>query len=58
MPIHVHQGVCSNYLCDAKPGDKVSLTGPAGKVMLMPEKTPEADLIMVRRGACVVSFCV
>lgn len=65
IPIHVvhqpDQGVCSNYLCDAKPGDKVSLTGPAGKVMLMPEKTPEADLIMVRAGAAnnrLGCFCV
>ena len=25
-------GVCSNFLCDAKPGDEVKLTGPSGKV--------------------------
>merc|ERR1712216_1108853 len=44
------KGVCSNYLCDASPGDEVKLTGPSGKVMLIPEKTPDADLIMVATG--------
>lgn len=29
------KGVCSNYLCDSKPGDEIKLTGPSGKVMLM-----------------------
>jgi ferredoxin--NADP+ reductase len=44
------QGVCSNYLCDAKPGDMVKLTGPSGKVMLLPEEKPETDIIMVATG--------
>ena len=26
------KGVCSNYLCDAKPNDEIKLTGPSGKV--------------------------
>jgi hypothetical protein len=26
------KGICSNFLCDAKPGDEVSVTGPTGKV--------------------------
>ena len=43
-------GVCSNFLCDTKPGDEVKLTGPSGKVMLLPESNPNADLIMVRRS--------
>ena len=29
-------GVCSTYLCDIKPGDKVKITGPVGKEMLLP----------------------
>ena len=41
-------GVCSNFLCDSKPGDEVKLTGPSGKVLLIPEKDPNVDLIMVR----------
>ena len=44
------KGVCSNYLCDASPGDEVKLTGPSGKVMLIPESNPNADLIMVATG--------
>jgi ferredoxin--NADP+ reductase len=50
------KGVCSNFLCDAKPGDEVMLTGPSGKVLLMPEKTPEADLIMVATGTGIAPF--
>jgi ferredoxin--NADP+ reductase len=50
------KGVCSNFLCDAKPGDDVMLTGPSGKVLLMPEKTPEADLIMIATGTGVAPF--
>lgn len=50
------KGVCSNYLCDAKPGDEVMLTGPAGKVMLMPESKPETDLIMVATGTGIAPY--
>lgn len=50
------KGVCSNFLCDAKPGDEISLTGPSGKVMLMPEKTPEADIIMVATGTGIAPY--
>ena len=44
------KGVASNFLCDASPGTEVQLTGPVGKTMLMPEATPDADLIMVATG--------
>jgi ferredoxin--NADP+ reductase len=50
------KGVCSNFLCDTKPGDEVMLTGPAGKVMLMPEKNPETDLIMVATGTGIAPY--
>jgi ferredoxin--NADP+ reductase len=26
------KGICSNFLCDAKPGTEVTMTGPTGKV--------------------------
>lgn len=48
--------MCSNFLCDAKPGDEVMLTGPAGKVMLMPEKNPAADIIMVATGTGIAPY--
>merc|ERR1711871_1656644 len=50
------KGVCSNFLCDTKPGDEVMLTGPTGKVMLMPEDKPEADLIMVATGTGIAPY--
>jgi len=50
------KGVCSNFLCDTKPGDEVMLTGPAGKVMLMPEDKPETDLIMVATGTGIAPY--
>ncbi|GJN29934.1 hypothetical protein PR202_gb18200 [Eleusine coracana subsp. coracana] len=39
------KGVCSNFLCDLKPGADVKITGPVGKEMLMP-KDPNATIIM------------
>jgi ferredoxin--NADP+ reductase len=50
------KGVCSNYLCDATPGTEVKMTGPSGKVMLMPEDRPEADIIMVATGTGIAPF--
>jgi ferredoxin--NADP+ reductase len=32
------------------------LTGPSGKVMLIPEKTPEADIIMVATGTGIAPY--
>lgn len=29
------KGICSNFLCDAKPGDEVKMTGPTGKVSFL-----------------------
>ena len=42
-------GVCSTYLCDIKPGDKVKITGPVGKEMLLPEDE-EANIVMLATG--------
>merc|ERR1712032_1001454 len=50
------KGVCSNYLCDAGPGDEVKLTGPSGKVMLIPEKDANVDLIMVATGTGIAPY--
>lgn len=50
------KGVCSNYLCDAKPGQELALTGPSGKVMLMPEQTPEAPIIMLATGTGIAPY--
>ena len=50
------QGICSNFLCDTTPGSEVKMTGPAGKVMLMPEKDPKTDYIMVATGTGIAPY--
>ena len=50
------KGVCSNFLCDSSPGTEIKLTGPTGKVMLMPEDKPDTDLIMVATGTGIAPY--
>ncbi len=49
------QGVCSNFLCDVRPGDEVSVAGPVGKTMLLP-KDPTKDVIMIATGTGIAPF--
>ena len=42
-------GVCSTYLCNISKGDKVKVTGPVGKEMLLPEED-DANVIMLATG--------
>nr|VDD28765.1 unnamed protein product [Brassica oleracea] len=49
------KGVCSNFLCDLKPGDEAKITGPVGKEMLMP-KDPNATIIMLGTGTGIAPF--
>ena len=42
-------GVCSTYLCDINPGDKVKITGPVGKEMLLPDEE-DANIVMLATG--------
>jgi benzoyl-CoA 2,3-dioxygenase component A len=51
----VPDGVCSNYVCDLKKGDKVQVTGPFGTTFLLPGD-PEAKLIMVCTGTGSAPF--
>merc|ERR1712085_235121 len=50
------KGVCSNFLCDTKPGEEVKMTGPAGKVMLLPEEDPSTNYIMVATGTGIAPY--
>ena len=43
------RGVCSNYLCDLKKGDKVRVIGPFGASFLMPND-PGSNLLMICTG--------
>jgi benzoyl-CoA oxygenase/reductase BoxA protein len=46
---NVADGVCSNYLCDLKKGDKVNVIGPFGSTFLMPNH-PNSHLLMICTG--------
>lgn len=48
-------GVCSNYLCDLKKGDKVEITGPFGATFLMPNDT-NANIVMICTGTGSAPF--
>lgn len=49
------QGLCSNYICDLKPGDEVQVTGPFGATFLMPDD-PSARFLMVCTGTGSAPF--
>jgi len=49
------KGICSNFLCDAKPGQEIMMTGPTGKILLMP-KDANTPLIMVATGTGIAPF--
>jgi len=48
-------GVCSSYLCNLNEGDDVTITGPVGKEMLLPED-PDAKIIMMATGTGIAPF--
>ena len=50
------KGICSNFLCDSTPGTELQMTGPAGKVMLLPEEDPTTDYIMVATGTGIAPY--
>ncbi|HZP85678.1 MAG TPA: benzoyl-CoA 2,3-epoxidase subunit BoxA [Burkholderiales bacterium] len=43
------RGVCSNYICDLKVGDIVSVVGPFGATFLMPNH-PRSNIVMICTG--------
>merc|ERR1712087_263499 len=50
------KGICSNFLCDSKPGTEVTLTGPTGKILLLPEEDPNNVHIMCATGTGIAPF--
>jgi len=50
-----NHGVCSNYVCDLKRGDKITVTGPFGATFLLPDD-PQARLIMICTGTGSAPF--
>jgi hypothetical protein len=49
------QGVCSKFLCEVSPGDEVSVAGPVGKTMLLPDD-PTKDVVMIATGTGIAPF--
>ncbi|CAN5601167.1 hypothetical protein BH23PSE1_BH23PSE1_12810 [soil metagenome] len=49
------EGVCSNFVCDLRKGDKVGLAGPFGATFLMPDD-PQANLVMICTGTGSAPF--
>lgn len=49
-------GVASNFLCDLKPGEKVSLTGPSGKRFLLPADLSAHDYVFFATGTGIAPF--
>jgi ferredoxin--NADP+ reductase len=48
-------GLSSNHLCDARPGDVLKMTGPAGKDFLLPDE-PGAPMLMIATGTGIAPF--
>ena len=48
-------GVCSNYVCDLKKGDKVQVAGPFGATFLMPNDSA-ANIVMICTGTGSAPF--
>jgi ferredoxin--NADP+ reductase len=50
-----YEGVSSNYLCDRRPGDKLSITGPYGLAFKVPENK-NANLLLIGLGTGIAPF--
>ena len=50
-----YKGVASNYLCDLKAGDTVTLTGPYGLAFEAPDD-PDAALLLIGMGTGIAPF--
>jgi ferredoxin--NADP+ reductase len=48
-------GVCSSYLCNIEPGADVTITGPVGKEMLLPDDE-DATVVMLATGTGIAPF--
>jgi len=50
-----YQGVASNYLCDRRVGDKITITGPFDLPFSVPEEK-DANLILIGMGTGIAPF--
>jgi ferredoxin--NADP+ reductase len=49
-------GVASNYLCDRKPGDRITLTGPAGKRFVLPMDVNKHEYLFFATGTGIAPY--
>ncbi len=49
-------GVASNHLCDLRPGDPVTLTGPSGKRFVLPANPGAHDYVFMATGTGIAPF--
>ena len=52
----LYTGICSNYLANLKPGDKVKVTGPSGKRYLLPENAGDFNYVFFATGTGIAPF--
>jgi len=52
----LHQGSCSNYLCDLPVGSEVQITGPSGKKFLLPLDDFSGNLWLLATGTGIAPF--
>ncbi len=50
-----YDGIASNYLCDLKPGDTITITGPYGYAFEIPEDKT-ANLLLIGMGTGIAPF--
>jgi ferredoxin--NADP+ reductase len=49
-------GVDSNYICDAKPGDEMLVTGPVGKSFILPDNPLDYNYVFTATGTGIAPF--
>ncbi|HLR31687.1 MAG TPA: hypothetical protein VK074_04320, partial [Fodinibius sp.] len=49
-------GVCSNYLANLQPGDKVKMTGPSGRRFLLPDNATDYNYVMFATGTGIAPY--
>ena len=49
------KGIASNYLCDLRPGDEITITGPFGLPFQVPDER-DADLLLIGSGTGIAPF--
>jgi ferredoxin--NADP+ reductase len=49
-------GVASNYLCNAKPGDEIRVSGPSGKRFLLPSDPSAHEYLFIATGTGIAPY--